>query len=326
MGTTRAGGPGPNGGKAPGPGNTGSTGGGQVGGGNGNTGGTTGGGGGILDQTAAGPTPLRRLDRREYNNTVRDLLGDNSSPADKFPVRPPGRLQLPARRHRLDAGLLDGARRRRGPGRRRQRDHAGPLHHGERHRRGGLRQEVRHELRPARLPAPADHGRGGQPRAALPGGPGHGDGRLRRGHQDHARGRSCSRRLPVPLGERPGRPVLEGKVIKLGDYENASHLSYFLWGTMPDQALFDLAAANKLGTPAELEAQARRMLGDRQPARPWAHSSRSGWGSTASAGRQKDTDDLPRVQGRPQGGDDRRGPDLPLQTWCSTAMAGSPRC
>jgi hypothetical protein len=42
----------------------------------------------------------------------------------------------------------------------------------------------------------------------------------------------------------------------------ASELSYFLWGTMPDKALFDAAAAGKLGSPAEIEAQARRMLAD----------------------------------------------------------------
>ena len=37
------------------------------------------------DPNAAGPMPLRRLNRREYNNTVRDLLGDTSRPADAFP-------------------------------------------------------------------------------------------------------------------------------------------------------------------------------------------------------------------------------------------------
>jgi hypothetical protein len=30
-------------------------------------------------------TPIRRLTRFEYNNTVRDLLGDNSNPADVLP-------------------------------------------------------------------------------------------------------------------------------------------------------------------------------------------------------------------------------------------------
>ena len=57
-------------------------------------------------------------------------------------------------------------------------------------------------------------------------------------------------------------PTVEGKVIRLNHYENASRLSYFLWGTMPDGDLFTAAAGNKLGTQAEIEAQARRMLGD----------------------------------------------------------------
>ena len=37
------------------------------------------------DPSTAGPMPLRRLTRREYNNTVKDLLGDTSRPADSFP-------------------------------------------------------------------------------------------------------------------------------------------------------------------------------------------------------------------------------------------------
>jgi len=32
-----------------------------------------------------GPSPLRRLTNTEYNNTVRDLLGDGTRPADRFP-------------------------------------------------------------------------------------------------------------------------------------------------------------------------------------------------------------------------------------------------
>ena len=32
-----------------------------------------------------GAAPLRRLTQSEYNNTVRDLLGDNSNPANAFP-------------------------------------------------------------------------------------------------------------------------------------------------------------------------------------------------------------------------------------------------
>jgi hypothetical protein len=45
-------------------------------------------------------------------------------------------------------------------------------------------------------------------------------------------------------------------------YEVASRLSYLLWASMPDDALFEAARAGKLETAEEREAQARRMLGD----------------------------------------------------------------
>lgn len=48
----------------------------------------------------------------------------------------------------------------------------------------------------------------------------------------------------------------------LGDYEMASRLSYFLWGSMPDQALFDLAGEGKLQDPAVLDEAVVRMLKD----------------------------------------------------------------
>ena len=58
----------------------------------------------------------------------------------------------------------------------------------------------------------------------------------------------------------PAAPQLEGQLVKLSHFEAASQLSYFLWGSMPDPDLFTAAAAGKLGTQAELEGQARRML------------------------------------------------------------------
>jgi hypothetical protein len=48
----------------------------------------------------------------------------------------------------------------------------------------------------------------------------------------------------------------------LTDYELASRLSYFLWSSMPDQALFASAAAGKLHEDAELDAQVDRLLAD----------------------------------------------------------------
>jgi uncharacterized protein DUF1588/uncharacterized protein DUF1585/uncharacterized protein DUF1587/uncharacterized protein DUF1595/uncharacterized protein DUF1592 len=46
----------------------------------------------------------------------------------------------------------------------------------------------------------------------------------------------------------------------LGDYELASRLSYFLWNSMPDQELFDLAAQGTLHDPDTLKTQIVRML------------------------------------------------------------------
>ena len=48
----------------------------------------------------------------------------------------------------------------------------------------------------------------------------------------------------------------------LDSFEVASRLSYLLWGSMPDDELFDLAKANMLDDPAVIEEQAARMLLD----------------------------------------------------------------
>jgi len=49
---------------------------------------------------------------------------------------------------------------------------------------------------------------------------------------------------------------------QLNDYELASRLSYFLWSSMPDAALFALAEQGQLGKPSVLREQVRRMLKD----------------------------------------------------------------
>jgi hypothetical protein len=53
-------------------------------------------------------------------------------------------------------------------------------------------------------------------------------------------------------------------LVRLGPYETASRLSYFLWASMPDDALFDAAARGALSSTAGIEAEARRMLEDRR--------------------------------------------------------------
>jgi hypothetical protein len=53
-----------------------------------------------------------------------------------------------------------------------------------------------------------------------------------------------------------------GALRELNDFELASRLSYFLWSTMPDEPLFELARAGTLKQPQVLAAQADRMLRD----------------------------------------------------------------
>ena len=49
---------------------------------------------------------------------------------------------------------------------------------------------------------------------------------------------------------------------RINPHELATRLSYFLWSSMPDDELFRAADAGTLAEPAELERQVRRMLGD----------------------------------------------------------------
>ena len=62
--------------------------------------------------------------------------------------------------------------------------------------------------------------------------------------------------------EREPANVAPGAVYRIGNFELASRLSFFLWSSIPDDELLDLAAKGKLSDPAELEHQVRRMLAD----------------------------------------------------------------
>jgi uncharacterized protein DUF1592/uncharacterized protein DUF1588/uncharacterized protein DUF1587/uncharacterized protein DUF1585/uncharacterized protein DUF1595/cytochrome c len=60
----------------------------------------------------------------------------------------------------------------------------------------------------------------------------------------------------TPATARPGQPY------KINDFDLASRLSFFIWGSGPDQELIAAAGKGLLGTAAGLEQQARRMLAD----------------------------------------------------------------
>ena len=59
-----------------------------------------------------------------------------------------------------------------------------------------------------------------------------------------------------PEGAAPNAPY------RISDLELASRLSFFLWSSIPDDELLDVAAAGSLREPGVLEGQVRRMLAD----------------------------------------------------------------
>jgi hypothetical protein len=61
-----------------------------------------------------------------------------------------------------------------------------------------------------------------------------------------------------PLNVAPGAPY------RLTDIELASRLSFFLWSSVPDEQLLDLAVRGRLKDPAVLDKEVRRLLADRR--------------------------------------------------------------
>ena len=66
----------------------------------------------------------------------------------------------------------------------------------------------------------------------------------------------------VELGGGPVTRADGSEAQRATPWEVATRLSYFLWRSMPDEALWLAADADALGTPAQVAAEARRMLSD----------------------------------------------------------------
>jgi mono/diheme cytochrome c family protein len=62
--------------------------------------------------------------------------------------------------------------------------------------------------------------------------------------------------------EREPANAVDGKPYRVSDLELASRLSFFLWSSIPDDELLDVATKGTLHQPAVLEQQTRRMLAD----------------------------------------------------------------
>jgi hypothetical protein len=211
---------------------------------------------------SVGPRPLSRLSRREYNNTVRDLLGDVTHPANDFPddrdrsflFRRAGLvatqdadqlrgsaeslarwvMKTPSTVLSCDPAISDAAC-------------------ADRFIKSFGARAFRRPLSPAEitnLTALYDEARG----------------TLQLGLND-AIGLLLEAMLQSPAflyhWESPyAAPRRDGDVVELGPYDVASRLSYFIWGSMPDQKLFDAAAEGRLASDADIAAQASRMLAD----------------------------------------------------------------
>lgn len=237
---------------------------------------------------APGASPIRRLTAWEYDNTILDLLGDDTHPAAAFPQEGgsgfdnnadvSGVTRLQAQKY-LDASEAISARAVADLGTLLPCDPAA----GDEH--PCIEQWVDgFGLRAWRRPLTTDERTG---MLAL---------------YDEAR---QSEDLPTAVGlvlqaflQSPhflyrvelGIPGEQGTAaIRLGDYEMASRLSYLLWGSMPDQALLDAAAAGGLATPEDVEAHARRMLDDPKARRMVEHFHEQWLGTIRLATLEKDT-------------------------------------
>jgi cytochrome c551/c552 len=62
--------------------------------------------------------------------------------------------------------------------------------------------------------------------------------------------------------ERDPKDAAAGSVYRISDFALASRLSFFLWSSIPDDQLLDLAEQGKLKDPLVLQQQVRRMLDD----------------------------------------------------------------
>jgi hypothetical protein len=211
-----------------------------------------------------GRVTLRRLNRVEYNTTIRDLVGVTFHPADEFPADDVGEgfdnigdvLTLPPilmekylaaaekivnesfaneeLRKKLVPHGFDGDRedRRRDIADFASRAFRRPVTDDEVNRLMSLRRTAR-------------------------------DARL--SHEDSTKivfEAILSSPYFLFRVEKDPAPDDPDGIRELDDYELATRLSYFLWSSMPDQELFDLAARGELHDPGMLDAQARRMLHD----------------------------------------------------------------
>ncbi len=216
----------------------------------------------LCAKTVPGPAPLRRLTQLQYDNTVRDLLGDNTHPSQSFPpdqkqgdftntavaltVSPllaqgyESAAEVIAARAIAKGATFFGCDPVKGE------DACAKTFvaaFGKRAYRRPLTTEETQTLfdklyTPNRMDADFNNGIQAVVEAML---------------------QSASFLYLPEIGAVDRK---KDDAVPLTSYEMASRLSYLLWSSMPDDALFAAADADALRTPEQIAAQARRMLGD----------------------------------------------------------------
>ena len=212
------------------------------------------------EPTDPGPAPARRLTRFQYNNTIRDLLGVASHPADNFPIDGSGgggfdnnasTLYVPPILLEKYLTAATDVLNRADPARWR---FASP---GEGVSREQAAQSCIEQFasKAYRRPVEPDEV------ARL----------LRLFRKADARGDSFDASVKLALRGvlvspsflfvvQPAKATSEPYPIS--DRELAARLSYFLWASTPDDELLSLAERGTLSTPLVLEQQVDRMLAD----------------------------------------------------------------
>ncbi len=217
-----------------------------------------------MPATQPGPARSRRLNREEYSNTLRDLLGIAKRPGDKFPADGAGGEGFANNADTLSLSPLLIEK------------YLGAAEEAiaEAWQRGDLRQRLIAPVTSDKLPPDTGAELALRPFLirAFRRPPAEPEVQAlltvfrqawqRKPSWDDAMKVMFKAALVTPAflfieeTARTGTPQPR----PLTSYEMASHLSYFLWSSMPDEELLRLAAENKLQDDAILDSQARRML------------------------------------------------------------------
>lgn len=218
----------------------------------------------VTAPTRVGPAPLRRLTREEYDHTVRDLLGDDTHPADAFPPDDAAGgfasnaavpvSQILVERYMDAAEALAAAAVKHledlAPCAAGEADEACATRFistfGRRAYRRPLRDDERDALVALYTAKAAETDRAGGVRIVL---------------EAILQSPQFLYRIEPTTFPREGAPS-SGAPTPLSGYEVATRLAFFLWVSTPDDALLDDARDGKLDTADGVRVAARRLMKD----------------------------------------------------------------